>query len=328
MGALRPVKEPMALPADALPPPTDPRPPLPPPASSAPRPTSDRSLSARLREIADRRPPEPPGKGIVLATLGVVLLAGLVWTFTKGGPVKAHMDAERARAERQAEQERQLAEAAAARPTPSLPGPASAQAPPSGTAPVPPAPAPAPAGAPGVAPPAAPTAPPPAPAVPGEAAPEMTADGGLVVGHVSELVDRALGAPPEQRARLRQAYLGFFAATVSDPRWRRTILIEAARLAPDTVPEEAAALALVTEEATGPALEAPGDAAAAVLFLGSLRDRGGPKGLAALERLVLAPARGVELRVLAAHALPAAARVRAAQALGSQAHPALLAALR
>jgi hypothetical protein len=184
--------------------------------------------------------------------------------------------------------------------------------------------------------PAAPPAPakPPAPAP--VAAPEQGPD-------LAGLAAAVAMAKPEVRAAVRLSALQVYGAFVDTPKTRRTVFIDAARLAPDMAPEEEPYFAALTKSAVEKALGSADAATAAVLYLGSLRDRGGPEAAATLEALVLNDARPLELRIAAAHVLTDEARLRATRHLDAPrpgaspeeqelrrkaVHPALRAALR
>lgn len=177
--------------------------------------------------------------------------------------------------------------------------------------------------------PRAPTTPEPAPPLPSDPTPTPEADATVAIGTASDLALAASRAPAKQRAALRVLALTTYGEMLRGAAHRRSALEAASRLAGESVPEEAELWARVTQGALE-ALSAPADAGAAVLYLGSLFDRGGPLGVASLERVVEDEKRPLELRVAAARALPPAARAAQASRIGSRAnpHPLLLSALR
>jgi hypothetical protein len=126
-------------------------------------------------------------------------------------------------------------------------------------------------------------------------------------------------ASPEQRGAARLGALQVYGAFIDTPRTRRTILIDAARLAPDMTPEEEPTFAKLTKSAVEKALRSSDAAGAAVLYLGALRDRGGIDAVLALESVVLDEGQPLELRVAAAHVLPDEARLRVVRDLDARA---------
>ncbi len=173
------------------------------------------------------------------------------------------------------------------------------------------------------------TTPEPAPPPPSDPTPTPGAEATVAIGTASDLAAAVSRAPAKQRAALRVLALTTYGEMLRGAAHRRTALEAAARLAGDGVPEESELWARITQGAFE-ALSAPADAGAAVLYLTALFDRGGPLGVAALERVVEDEKRPLELRVAAARALPPAARAAQASRIGSRAnpHPALLSALR
>lgn len=270
--------------------------PLPPP----PPPGHEESLGQRSARLARQSPVAfSQGKVVAMGVLAVIAVGGVVASLLFDVPWRTPS----------MRRARQAAEEASGREAGPLPTLGVTPAPATPSAPVPPAP-----GVPG---------PRVFPAPPAPGAEDDRPDFAMLAASV------ALASEAERPVR-RAGVLGVYAAHVDVPAFQRTIFIDAARLAPDAMPEEQALFQRVTRVALDHGLASADAAEAAVLYLGSLRDRGGIEGVNLLERLVLDLERPMELRLAAAHALPVAARPHAAAALAKQigAHPALRAALR
>jgi hypothetical protein len=271
------------------------------------------TLGERAARLSQQRVPPPPGRGYALLALGGLAIGGVVYTLVTGeGAVTDTMRSAREKMEREEARKN-------ANPPPADGSPAT----------VPPL---RPIEA-TVAPPAAPgpdTAATERP-VPAVVTPTPSGDGEpLPEMPLSDLVPAVRAAPPQLRPTLRLKGLELFADAVADARSRRAALLDVARWAPDAAPEEAALFARITEQAVTLGLPSPTDAAAALLYLGSLRDRGGVMAVIAVENLVLDDNRPMELRVAGARILPSDARPRIAKQVADRPgpHPALLSALK
>lgn len=257
-------------------------------------------LGAKLERLArEQRPPTFQGRGWVVALVFALALGGLVVKWLQGGTASPLAQAVRDTHGKQPPAPPET------RNLPRGPGIVAAPGPE----------------------PAAPDAPKTVQA-PAPAAPVPPSQGSVVAPSAAGLALAALRAPPKERPALRQVALHAFGELARQPDHRRAALEAALRLSPEAVPEEAEQWQSLTQAALA-ALEGP-DAGLVVLYLGSLFDRGGEPGLAALERVVDEERRGLELRVAAARALPHARRAPLAIRIGSRrdAHPTLLAALR
>jgi hypothetical protein len=268
------------------------------PAGATPTPAAPRGeLGAKLERIArEQRPPVFQGRGWVVAVFFALAIGGLVVSWLGGGTASPLAQAVRdTYGNRPAEPEPERA-------MPRGPGIVAAEGPEPTD---PPTPAPPPA---------------PAPALPGEDT--------VVAPNAAGLAIAALRAPAAERPALRVLALHAFGEMAAQPTHRRAALEAAMRLSPDAVPEEAEQWQRLTRAAVA-ALDGP-EAGLAIAFLASRFDRGGEEGQTALERVVDAEARPLELRIAAARALPLARRAVLAIRVGSRrdVHPALVSALR
>ena len=256
----------------------------PPPAPKADGPAP--SMGERVARLSRQAPVATSGrKGMAMAIIGLIAVGGVVVTFATG-------ESSIAKGVRRRHEQAQREAARAKEELPTPPSRARSSEKPLPTPAPEPASPPPPAGEPGV--------------------------------DLAAMAAAIAFAEPAQRPVLRMGALQWYAGFVDDPRSQRTILIDAARLAPDMSPEEEPAFATITKSAAQHALRSPDAAGAAVLYLGALRDRGGADAVLALEGVVLDEARPLELRVAAARALPDEARLRVLKDLDARARKELL----